>query len=273
MVKKIVKHGQLALARAKENQSLKKIDKQNNATLDHVIKALQIVKSQDFNNEDLEAFARCENYRNQLLQNHTEVSYKIFGSDKIESVKNICKAAASGKKWAQLLYFLTKRIDNPYFLEIGTNLGISGAYILEGMKTGKGQFITMEGLKPLCEIATDHFKTIVPEERFSVRQGVYETTFPVLIKENHKFNIAFIDGNHQKEPTVHYFNSLLEKIQPQTILIFDDINWSKGMQETWKIIIAHPKVNYYIDLYKQGIVIIDETATDYNIGFSLFLDY
>ena len=46
----------------------------------------------------------------------------------------------------------------------------------------------------------------------------------------------------------------LESIHNNSIFIFDDINWSIEMQETWAIIKEHPKVTVSIDTYFWGIV-------------------
>ena len=39
-----------------------------------------------------------------------------------------------------------------------------------------------------------------------------------------------------------------------SVFIFDDIHWSKGMEEAWEEIKAHPRVRVTIDSFFWGIV-------------------
>jgi predicted O-methyltransferase YrrM len=67
-------------------------------------------------------------------------------------------------------------------------------------------------------------------------------------------DFAFIDGNHRQEPTERYFKELLVKTNNDSTLVFDDIHWSSGMEEAWKVIKNHPSVTCSIDLFFIGIV-------------------
>ena len=68
------------------------------------------------------------------------------------------------------------------------------------------------------------------------------------------FNLIYFDGNHQKQATLDYFELLLPTITNETLWIFDDIHWSKEMQETWEVIQNHPKVTVTIDTFQWGFV-------------------
>ena len=71
-----------------------------------------------------------------------------------------------------------------------------------------------------------------------------------------EFDMIFIDGNHQKEATLSYFENLLPKAHNDTIFIFDDIYWSKDMTEAWEAIKKHPKVTVSIDTFFWGFVFL-----------------
>ena len=51
-----------------------------------------------------------------------------------------------------------------------------------------------------------------------------------------------------------YFEILLPTITNETIWIFDDLHWSKDMEESWEIIKIHPKVTVTIDTFQWGLV-------------------
>ena len=83
-------------------------------------------------------------------------------------------------------------------------------------------------------------------------------------------DLAFVDGNHRKEPTLQYFRQLLDKKTEQSILIFDDIHWSKGMEEAWQQIQQHPDVTLTIDLFFIGLVFFrkeQKVAQHFSIRF------
>jgi predicted O-methyltransferase YrrM len=66
--------------------------------------------------------------------------------------------------------------------------------------------------------------------------------------------MCFIDGNHRQEPTERYFHQLLPKLNNNSVLIFDDIHWSKEMEEAWATIKEHEAVRCTSDLFFIGIV-------------------
>jgi predicted O-methyltransferase YrrM len=70
-------------------------------------------------------------------------------------------------------------------------------------------------------------------------------------------DLAFIDGNHRKQPTLQYFESLLMRSGKSTILIFDDVHWSAEMEAAWSEIMEHPAVTCTIDLFFIGLVFLN----------------
>ena len=82
----------------------------------------------------------------------------------------------------------------------------------------------------------------------------FNDTLPALLNFLPFVDLAFVDGNHQKEPTLHYFKLLLAKVKEGSILVFDDIHWSEGMEEAWEEIKKHEQVMLTIDLFFIGIV-------------------
>ncbi|NNM95732.1 MAG: SAM-dependent methyltransferase, partial [Bacteroidia bacterium] len=65
---------------------------------------------------------------------------------------------------------------------------------------------------------------------------------------------VFFDGNHRKEATLGYFKSFLPKVGDNTVFIFDDIRWSRGMYEAWMKIIKDDRTTVTIDLFNFGMV-------------------
>ena len=73
-------------------------------------------------------------------------------------------------------------------------------------------------------------------------------------KQPQPFDLIFIDGNHQKKATLNYFEKLLSSMHNDSVMIFDDIHWSKEMEEAWEEIKLHPEVSVTIDIFHWGLV-------------------
>ncbi|MEM6800228.1 MAG: class I SAM-dependent methyltransferase [Bacteroidota bacterium] len=255
-------------------KELKRIQSIKDTSLQAILKAYLMVKKQDFSQEDQLVFSRQESYRNSLRVDMTPISYSVFGSEKEVTVSQICERSPSPKIWAQFLYTLCKQLGSRSILEIGTNLGISGGYILEALEdqaSKPGSFLSMEGLPQLCELAQKHFSLI--SSKFEVIEGLYSKSIPELLARDLSFDLFFIDGNHQKGPTISYFHSFKQKARYPTVFIFDDINHSRSMKEAWLVIKSDGAVSYSIDLFKMGIVVLNGNTPNQRHDFKLFLAY
>ena len=69
-----------------------------------------------------------------------------------------------------------------------------------------------------------------------------------------RFDLIYFDGNHRKQPTLDYFQKLLPTAHNDTVFIFDDIHWSREMEEAWEEIRKHPAVKVTIDTFFWGLV-------------------
>ena len=274
ILSKIKKHIFLFLVRLKQKKTITQLLAQRNPLLTIIVESFLQLKYNKLSTTDTETFEACEKYRSQLLKDDTVVSFEIFGSDKTMLVKDICKKAASKPIWAQFLFLITKRLLRPNFLEIGTNLGVSGTYILEALKHKKNsKLYTMEGLPQLCKIAQHQFSKVSINSKYKIYQGLYKNTFSKLLMDNNNFNIVFIDGNHKKEPTIKYFSDLQSKLSSPAIIIFDDINWSLDMQKVWRIVKSNKNISYSIDMFKFGILIFDKKKVNKKVDYKLHLAY
>ena len=134
LLSKIKKHLFLTYVRLSQKNTIKKIYKTNDQLLRLILESFQKVKRENFSKEEINAFDKCESYRSELLEDDDMISFEILNSKKKLKVKDVCKKATSPPIWCRLLYFISDIMKNPNILEIGTNVGISGSYILEAIK-------------------------------------------------------------------------------------------------------------------------------------------
>ena len=272
---KLKKHIDIFKKRLSFGRQKKEIERLDNTLLQTVFKSILEVKLSNYSTNEQEVFKNIDAYRTKLASNADEVSYEIFNSSAVKQIKDIYKVSASPKVWGELLYFLAKNGRSKKILEIGTNVGVSGTYIIHGMKQNDEafKFITMEGLNQLCALSKQQFSTITDNNNFDVIPGLYDNTFPKLIEKETNFDLLFIDGNHQRDPTLEYFDALKNCITKKAVFIFDDIYYNVEMTEAWNIAKKDKSVNFSIDLYKWGIIIIDKSETIKNREFGIHLSY
>ncbi len=204
-----------------------------------------------------QSYAAIEKIRNELLHDKRVVDVEDFGAGSIavpfrkKRIADITRSFLKSKKLAQLLFRIVQYFQPQNIVELGTSLGITTAYIANANKTS--EVFTLEGAKNIADIAQENFLKLDVQNVIQV-QGNFDDTLPQLLSKIQKVDFAYVDGNHRKEPTLHYFDQLTNKSTQSTIFIFDDIHWSKEMEEAWKQIQQHNDVTLTIDLFFIGLV-------------------
>lgn len=173
------------------------------------------------------------------------------GSSKEKTVTQLAKSAVKPKKFGQLLFRLARHYTPANIIELGTSLGITTAYLASGNPSSK--MTTIEGSKEIYNIANENFRKLHLENIQSLN-GNFDDLLPLLLKDQSSIDLAYVDGNHRLEPTLNYFQQLLPKMHNDSILVFDDIHWSKEMEEAWAQIKNHPSVRCTIDIFFLGFV-------------------
>ncbi len=202
-------------------------------------------------------YARVESLRKQLLKDDTVLTIEDFGAGSSISKTNqrtiasITKNAAKPKKFGQLLFRMVKAYKPQTILELGTSLGITTSYL--SLAKPDASIVSMEGAHEVAKVAKQNFKTL-KLQNVELKEGNFDETLPSVIHQLPSIDFAFIDGNHRREPTERYFQQLVSKVNNESILIFDDIHWSREMEAAWATIYQHPAVRCSIDLFFIGIV-------------------
>ncbi|PNW28576.1 O-methyltransferase [Formosa algae] len=200
-------------------------------------------------------YALITNYKKALLNNNTPIEITDLGTgsqftkNNTRSINSIAKHSGASLNRAKLLYRLAKYFKFNNSLELGTSLGISTHAIALGYKNGN--VTSIEGCPEIAKFTTLNLKENNIKHA-KVRVGDFSKVIPELKDET--FDFILFDGNHNKEATLTYFELLLPKIHNDTVCVFDDIYWSKGMTEAWELIKKHPKVKVTIDTFQYGFV-------------------
>ncbi len=205
-----------------------------------------------------EEYEAVEKLRNDLLQDKRTLPYVDLGagskSEKGEHrrIASIAKHSAKSRKWGQLLFRMVKKYQPAQILELGTSLGLTTSYLALGYRDG--QVSTIEGVEGVADEALKSFKKM-SLENIQLYRGNFDDTLTRVLQDHPIIDFAFIDGNHQEAPTLRYFNTLTGHCNNDSILVFDDIHWSQGMEKAWQAIKEHPATLCTIDLFYMGIVL------------------
>lgn len=210
------------------------------------------------------AYDKVESLRKRLLNDKTILEIEDFGAGSSvaktnlpagqagqRSIAFIAKHAAKSKKWGQLLFRMVKYYQPKTILELGTSLGITTSYL--SLAKSDAKLITMEGACEIAKVAKQNFRTL-ELQHVELIEGNFDDKLSSIIYQLSSIDFAFIDGNHRREPTERYFQELLSKINNDSILVFDDIHWSREMEAAWDTIKKHPAVSCSIDLFFIGII-------------------
>lgn len=210
-------------------------------------------------NRKYPAYAAVEKLRQSLLQDNHILEVEDFGAGSGKArtnqrtVQSIARHAAKPRKFGQLLFRMAQYYKPATIVELGTSLGITTGYLASGHRTAK--VITLEGAKAILAKAGENFRQLglTPIETVA---GNFDETLSSVVSSLSSVDFIFLDGNHRKEPTLRYFQQMLPVCHNNTLLVFDDIHWSKEMEEAWGEIKTNPAVTCTLDLFFIGIVIL-----------------
>lgn len=220
------------------------------------------------------AYAGVEGLRARLLRDQRVLEVEDLGAgsgvsrSRQRSVAEIARHAAKPVKLGRLLYRIASYYGCSAVVELGTSLGLSTAYLASGVKNGRASgnvdsekagagVWTIEGAPAVAAVAADDLRELgLADVQLVV--GNFDEQLEGVLANAGAVDLAFVDGNHRKEPTLRYFNLLMERRGPGAVFIFDDIHWSKDMEEAWEAICADPRVYMTIDLFFIGLVVFRE---------------
>jgi len=212
-------------------------------------------------------YSVVEEIRNQLLTDKHYIKVNDLGAGSTyfnnpeRRICDIAKTSSKYKKHVQLIYRIVRYLKPKNILELGTSFGITTSYM--AIANPEARIVTLEGCPNISSVAQKNFNKI-NAGNIELVIGAFDDKLSDILKNKQNFDLLFIDGNHSKEPTIRYFEQLLPNINNDSIIIFDDIHWSEGMEEAWNYIKQHPDVTLSIDIFFMGIVFFKKELTKEN---------
>ncbi len=171
-------------------------------------------------------------------------------------VKQLARNGATRAGKGTLLAALAAFRPAKQILELGTQLGISAAYLASGMAP-YGRLDSIEGDPTLHRLAQVHLNQLGLAKQCKLWQGDFEQVLnSQLSLADLQPDLVYLDGNHRKEPSLRYVELISPHMPEGALIVLDDIHWSPDMQAAWSVLKTRPEVQISIEAWPLGILVL-----------------
>lgn len=202
----------------------------------------------------MSSFIDCCEYRVNMLADNTELNVTDFGTGKsgLRKVKQIARKSSTEPRYGGVMQKIIDTFAIETALELGTSVGIGTMFLAKA--NPKVKVTTVEGCTETCEFAKNEFtKRKIGNVEFI--NDNFDHLFDSDAQKELKFDLFYLDGNHTYEATLKYFDNIVKKHCVQkSIIVVDDINWSRDMFHAWKEISLRMPDSLRLNLFRMGIV-------------------
>jgi predicted O-methyltransferase YrrM len=178
----------------------------------------------------------------------------------------LVEIASITKYWGTFLHLCAKATKAETILELGACVGLSSCY-LASTESCKN-FITIEGSDGLVRLIESNLRKV--SNNFKVVHALFDSGLDeVLPTLESGLDLVFIDGDHTKAATLHYFQRIKPFLNRGSVILFDDIHWSKEMFQAWREVCESPGLSFTVNLGRLGLCIWDEQSNkpvNYNLS-------
>ena len=211
-----------------------------------------------------------ENIRTKFRNDVRAVKITDFGAgskisaENSRSIRSIARGGITSSKYSRLFQQLIRNFGCRNIIEFGTSLGINTMYLASSNPDVRTW--TFEGCLPIAEIAEQTFDDL-KYSNIEVIKGNIDIALTTFLRNSDEIDFVFIDANHTFKSTLSYFRQVSPKLSDRSIVIVDDIYWSKEMTRAWNEILYQTPEATCIDIYKCGIIIFDRKISSGLVKF------
>lgn len=250
-------------------------------------KIVKEIKQNHWTYQEKEALKKINKLRKFYSHNQNEISITDYGFgssndnrtdeqmqkgvEQTKIVSTVYQSASSSIKLGEFMFKIIREYKPVICFELGTCLGVSSAYGAEALSLNKnnGEYITLEGAPKLAQLSKSTLEKFSFTNCFVV-EGRFVDSLPHLLKKYNNIDFAFIDGHHEENATIKYFEAFYSNLSQKAILIFDDINWSNGMRRAWKTIRKDDRITWSVDNFFRGVCFIDKANNTRNKSYRIW---
>lgn len=166
-------------------------------------------------------------------------------------ISDIARYASVRRHYGNLLSKLASGVDGKTIIEMGTSLGIGTMYLSLGAPGSR--VITIEGCKNISSVARNTFALSRLGNIESVT-GNFDQVLGDILENSGEIGLIYIDGNHRSEALWRYMDLIYKYINESTIIVVDDIHYSKDMELGWNVLKKSDSVTLSIDILQMGLL-------------------
>lgn len=172
-----------------------------------------------------------------------------------DEVQRIARFSSKSGIWALFLFKLIRELRPVRCVEMGTALGLSGAFQAAALAlNGRGTLTSLEGSAELAAIARRNWEALGLQST-NVVVGKFSDTLSGVLDAQGPVDYVFVDGHHDQKATLDYFEQLMPHLASPACLVFDDIAWSDGMRRAWRTIANDRRIKVSVDFGMMGVAI------------------
>lgn len=224
--------------------------------------ALEMTVDSTFGYHLTKQIEEVQRRRSGLEDDESEITYTYFGpkdegvdADATTDTERICDLPMCSRRYGELLTALTRNFAPDRALELGSCLGISAGYIGSGLGEN-GRLVTIEAAEPQYNVARETIEELGLTDRVEVRNALFQD---VLFDDDFEpVDMAFLDGHHNEDATIEYFDALCEIATDNALIVFDDVfGYSEGMTRAWETIRADERVSLAVSTRRYGLAVVN----------------
>jgi predicted O-methyltransferase YrrM len=178
------------------------------------------------------------------------------GATELAQAWHVARWASIPPVWGRLLTRLVRELAPRSLLELGTGLGLSGAYQGAALElNGDGRLVTLD-VHEAGRIAERGFGELGLAGRIEHVPGYIDETLPGVLDRHGPVDFAFLDAEHTEAATVRHFDLVLPHLTAGAVVVLDDTNQTEEMRRAWRTVIANPRVTLAVPLRRVGVVAV-----------------
>lgn len=216
-----------------------------------------LIKDVFKNKTSLALVSMVEKTRKKYRKDRRIITVNDYGAGSLKllnrerRISDIAKYASVRRHYGALLSRLASINDGKTIIEMGTSLGIGTMYLALGAPSSK--VITIEGCKNILSIAGTNFCSNKLGNIEPVT-GNFDEVLDEILKTSGEIGLVYIDGNHRSEALLRYMDLFYGYVNEDTIIVVDDIHYSRDMEQGWNILKKSDSVILSVDILQMGLL-------------------
>jgi len=154
--------------------------------------------------------------------------------------------------YGKVLYHTAQYLGAKTFLELGTSLGVSSAYLALAHPSMQG--VSIDANPNAIEVATAKFRQHDLLKKVSFYADTFENALPSILANSAPIDICFVDGDHSYHATITNTQYIKPYLSEHAVIILDDIRWSEGMYKAWETLKKDDSFGVTLDLGRIGLL-------------------